>query len=185
MKMSSRLLMIVFAFALGLLPGLENLASAQDYGRRLGVRRGGEVSFEPRGSGVLFDALDPAIKKWYVPQELYAEYQWKQWEYTNYARNNYQRYVNTVLEGSDFYDFFGNFVNHSFKSGITIAASLHGLASVPNASVFEFCMSDSPLRHEITRERFVIDDEGYVAVPEGPGLGVTINEEIIEKYRVA
>lgn len=76
-------------------------------------------------------------------------------------------------------------VNHSFKSGITIAASLHGLASVPNASVFEFCMSDSPLRHEITRERFVIDDEGYLAVPEGPGLGVTINEEIIEKYRVS
>ena len=46
-------------------------------------------------------------------------------------------------------------------------------------------MSDSPLRHEITLERFMIDDEGYVAVPEGPGLGVTINEETIEKYRIA
>ena len=110
MKMSSRLLMIVFAFALGLLPGLENLASAQDYGRRLGVRRGGEVSFEPRGSGVLFDALDPAIKRWYVPQELYSEYNWKQWEYSNYARHHYQRYVDTALEGDYFYDFYGNFV---------------------------------------------------------------------------
>jgi L-alanine-DL-glutamate epimerase-like enolase superfamily enzyme len=76
-------------------------------------------------------------------------------------------------------------VNHSFKSGITIGASLHGLTSAPNASIFEFCMSDSPLRHEITHERFTIDVDGNIAVPEGPGLGVTINEETIEKYRVA
>jgi L-alanine-DL-glutamate epimerase-like enolase superfamily enzyme len=76
-------------------------------------------------------------------------------------------------------------VNHSFKSGITIAASLHGLTAAPNTSIFEFCMSESPLRHEITHERFEIDNEGYIAVPEGPGLGVTINEATIEKYRVA
>ena len=47
----------------------------QDYGARLGtVRRGGQVSYEPTGPGVLFDALDPVVRKWYVPQELYAEY---------------------------------------------------------------------------------------------------------------
>ena len=46
-------------------------------------------------------------------------------------------------------------------------------------------MSDSPLRHELTHERFAIDDEGHVAVPEGPGLGVTVNEETVSKYRVA
>ena len=37
-------------------------------------------------------------------------------------------------------------VNHSFKSGITIAASLHGLAAVPHGEVFEYCMAESPLR---------------------------------------
>ncbi|NKB69589.1 MAG: mandelate racemase/muconate lactonizing enzyme family protein [Candidatus Latescibacteria bacterium] len=62
-------------------------------------------------------------------------------------------------------------VNHSFKSGITIAASLHGLAAVPHGDIFEFCMSDSPLRHEITHQRFDLVD-GYVHVPTGPGLGV-------------
>ena len=75
------------------------------------------------------------------------------------------------------------FVNHSFKSGITIAASLHALAAVPGGEMFEFCMSDSPLRHELTRERFEVKD-GYVHVPEGPGLGVTVNEEVVERYRV-
>lgn len=75
-------------------------------------------------------------------------------------------------------------VNHSFKSGITIAASLHALAAVPGGEMFEYCMSESPLRHELTHERFEVVN-GHVAVPEGPGLGVTVNEETIEKYRVA
>lgn len=75
-------------------------------------------------------------------------------------------------------------VNHSFKSGITIAASLHGLASVPHGEIFEFCMTDSPLRHDVTREKFEVVD-GRVHVPDGPGLGVTIDPETIDRYRVA
>ena len=74
-------------------------------------------------------------------------------------------------------------VNHSFKSGITIAASLHGLAAVPHGEIFEYCMADSPLRHELTHEKFEVVD-GYVHVPEEPGLGVTINEATLEKYLV-
>ena len=85
-------------------------AEAQDYGTRLGVRRGGAVSFDPYGPGVLYDALDPAVKKWYVPQELFNEYQWRQWEYSNYARNPYERYVSSVIEGNYFYDIYGGFI---------------------------------------------------------------------------
>ena len=90
-------------------------AAAQEYGSRLGnVRRGGEVSFDPRGPGVLFGALDPAMKKWYVPQELYAEYAWRQWEYSNYARRHFARYVDIALEGDYYYDLYGNFVTHGW-----------------------------------------------------------------------
>ena len=42
-------------------------------------------------------------------------------------------------------------------------------------------MAESPLRHDLKHEKFAVVD-GYVHVPEGPGLGVTINEEIVEKY---
>ena len=94
---------------------LATALSAQDYGTRLGnVQRGGKVSFEPTGPGVLFDALDPAVRKWYVSQELYAEYQWQQWKYSNYARENYQRYVSTSLEGNFFYDLYGNYVTRGW-----------------------------------------------------------------------
>ena len=94
---------------------LVNAAQAQDYGARLGtIQRGGRVTYEPRGPGVLFDALDPAVRKWYVPQELYAEYRWNQWEYSNYARENYQRYVFTALEGYYFYDVYGNLLTRGW-----------------------------------------------------------------------
>ncbi|MEE2629213.1 MAG: hypothetical protein VX670_12215, partial [Candidatus Latescibacterota bacterium] len=89
-------------------------ALGQDYGNRLGTQRGGKVSFEPAGPGVMFSALDPAVKKWYVPQELVTEYGWRQWEYSNYARDPYQRYVSTTLEGDYFYDFYGNFIGRGW-----------------------------------------------------------------------
>ncbi len=88
---------------------------AQNAGSRLGeIKRGGRVDFSPKGPGVLFDALDPTVKKWYVPQELYNEYRWMQGEYTNYARNSYRRYVNTSQEGDYFYDVYGNFVTRGW-----------------------------------------------------------------------
>ena len=100
---------ILFGMALWALP-----ISAQDYGARLGAARGGEVTFAPQGPGVLFGALDPAVRRWYVPQELYKEFGWKQWEYSNYAREHYQRYVDTNLEGNVFYDLYGDFVGRGW-----------------------------------------------------------------------
>lgn len=106
-----RLFLILAAFILFV---SVQFAFSQQYGTRLGVQRGGEVTFEPQGTGVIFGALDPAIRKWYIPQELYNEYQWRQWEYSNYAREPYQRYVNTALEGDYFYDFYGNYVTRGW-----------------------------------------------------------------------
>ena len=84
-------------------------AVGQSLDRRFGTQRGAQLTFEPRGPGVLFDALDPALKKWYVPQELYVDYGFRQWEYSNYARDLYQRYVNTNRQGGPFYDLYGNY----------------------------------------------------------------------------
>lgn len=74
--------------------------------------------------------------------------------------------------------------NHSFKSAITLSASLHVLAALPEAELVEFCMTDSPLCHELTNEYLTVVD-GMVEVPTDPGLGVTINLDTVQKYRVA
>jgi L-alanine-DL-glutamate epimerase-like enolase superfamily enzyme len=74
-------------------------------------------------------------------------------------------------------------VNHSYKTGISIAASLHFLAAIPNSELLEYCVESSALRQTLTVEQFPIDEEGMVQVPEVPGLGVTVNEETVERYR--
>ncbi|MCY3791405.1 MAG: hypothetical protein OXH63_21745, partial [Gemmatimonadetes bacterium] len=84
------------------------------YGTRLGLQLGDQTSLAPQGPGVALNALDPAVRRWYVPQELYSEYHWRQWEYTNYARNPYERYVETTLEGDYFYDLYGNFLTRGW-----------------------------------------------------------------------
>ena len=75
-------------------------------------------------------------------------------------------------------------VNHCYKTDVLVAASLHFLASIPNSFILEFSVSSSPLRQKIAKEPIKMVD-GYVAVPEGPGLGVELNQEIVDKYRVA
>ena len=85
-----------------------------ELGSRRQVQRGGEVGFEPRGHGVMFGPLDPTVKRWYIPEELYNEYRWLQTQYSNYGRRHYQRYVNTAVEGDYFYDYFGDLASHGF-----------------------------------------------------------------------
>jgi L-alanine-DL-glutamate epimerase-like enolase superfamily enzyme len=45
-------------------------------------------------------------------------------------------------------------------------------------------MADSPLRHELTHEHFEVVD-GYTTVSSRPGLGVSVNEATVARYRVA
>ena len=67
------------------------------------------------GARVRPGALAPNRRKWYLPQNLYYEYSWRGWEYSNYARQNYQRYVNILLEGTRQYDLFGNYIARGWK----------------------------------------------------------------------
>jgi len=76
-------------------------------------------------------------------------------------------------------------VPHAWKSGIVKAASLHVNAVLPDALFQEYCVAQTPLNTSLTRERLPIDRDGLVAVPSGPGLGVSLDEQVVEHYRVA
>lgn len=73
-------------------------------------------------------------------------------------------------------------IPHAWSSGIVIAASLHFIASQPNSDLLEYCVWDTPIRKEMLKQDFTLKD-GYVDVPKGPGLGIEIDDEAIEKYR--
>jgi L-rhamnonate dehydratase len=74
-------------------------------------------------------------------------------------------------------------VNHSYKTGVNIAASLHFVAALPNTHYFEYCVEQGALRQTLTKQRFPVID-GDIRVPEEPGLGLELDEQVVEKYRV-
>jgi D-galactarolactone cycloisomerase len=71
------------------------------------------------------------------------------------------------------------FVPHSFYFGPGLAATLHVAASTPGVPYVEFPPGDleAPLLREPVRCR-----DGWLAVPEGPGLGADPNPEVLSRY---
>ncbi len=76
-------------------------------------------------------------------------------------------------------------VPHAWKSGIIKAASLHVNAVLSEAPFQEYCVAETPINTALTHPDLPIDDEGYVAIPTSPGLGVELDEELVEHLRVA
>ncbi len=75
-------------------------------------------------------------------------------------------------------------VNHFYTTGINLAAGLHWLVTRPSAFIFEYCVEETPIRWDVTKQRMEIDADGCVSVPEGPGLGIDLNEDAIDRMRV-
>jgi len=70
--------------------------------------------------------------------------------------------------------------NHCYKTPVSVAACLHWLSTHQAAFLFEDCVEDSPLRHELTIEPMIARD-GVMTVPDAPGLGVTLNEDFVKQ----
>ncbi|MBI2927956.1 MAG: mandelate racemase/muconate lactonizing enzyme family protein [Verrucomicrobia bacterium] len=74
--------------------------------------------------------------------------------------------------------------NHCYTSPVTVAACLHWLSTCRDAFIFEDSVDPSPMRHQLTLEKMQAK-AGWITVPDGPGLGVTLNEDFIKRYLVA
>lgn len=75
-------------------------------------------------------------------------------------------------------------VPHCFSTGINLTASLHWIASCPEWDLVEYCLRPSPLMRHLVRNLPPLID-GRVPVPDGPGLGIELDESVVEQYRVA
>ena len=74
-------------------------------------------------------------------------------------------------------------VLHSWSTGVIKAASLHVLAAMEEAEYFEDCVQTTELNQRLVTEKFPLED-GAVRVPTGPGLGIELDEEVLEECRV-
>ena len=74
--------------------------------------------------------------------------------------------------------------NHGFSTYINVAAALHWLNSVPNALIAELVVQEATnLRERITREKIRACD-GFLSIPQEPGLGIELDEEEIAQLRI-
>jgi D-galactarolactone cycloisomerase len=72
---------------------------------------------------------------------------------------------------------------HTSLTGLNVAASIHMLASVDNPGYFEADLSKhNPFRDELTQWQASIDADGLVHPPQGPGLGVELDEDLLKKF---
>ena len=76
-------------------------------------------------------------------------------------------------------------IPHGYRSNILVATNLAFLASHDADEWLEYSVANSPLRWDLTCERLPIGADGRVAVPQGPGLGVTLDEAAVARLRVS
>ena len=63
---------------------------------------------------------------------------------------------------------------------------IHLVAAIPNGLILEFYRETvDPLRGQLFEQPLTLDDDGYVTVPERPGLGMEPNYDILKEHRVA
>jgi L-alanine-DL-glutamate epimerase-like enolase superfamily enzyme len=76
------------------------------------------------------------------------------------------------------------FVNHTFTSHLALSASLQPYAGLRAHEICEYPFAPKPLARELTSKHLQRDTNGYVLVPDSPGLGIEINTEAIRRYLV-
>jgi L-alanine-DL-glutamate epimerase-like enolase superfamily enzyme len=76
------------------------------------------------------------------------------------------------------------FSAHTWSSALNTAASVHLLAISTQGSCMDFKPHESPMQHELVSDPWV-QENGYLRVRSSPGLGVTVLEEVVQKYLLA
>ena len=74
---------------------------------------------------------------------------------------------------------------HAFAGAVTLVASLHFAAAIPNALMLEWDQNPNGLRDELLKEPLRLEADGTVKVPERPGLGIELDRAAIERFRTA
>jgi L-alanine-DL-glutamate epimerase-like enolase superfamily enzyme len=71
---------------------------------------------------------------------------------------------------------------HAWSSAIVTAASLALSFATRRVLVFELKPEENPMQHELV-ERPVVQRHGFVEPLRGPGLGIEVRADVVEKYR--
>lgn len=70
---------------------------------------------------------------------------------------------------------------HLWSGAPAFAAGLHLAATQAAGFILEYSLGHNPMLHDLIEEDFPVED-GMVAIPDRPGLGITVRESFLEQY---
>ena len=73
---------------------------------------------------------------------------------------------------------------HAWLTDLLTAASLHFNAVLPRSLFLEYNVCDNPMLREIIRNPVQLETDGFIAVPQGPGLGIEVDEKAMHRFWV-
>jgi L-alanine-DL-glutamate epimerase-like enolase superfamily enzyme len=76
------------------------------------------------------------------------------------------------------------FVNHTFTTSLALSASIQPYAGLEQHSLCEYPSEPSALARELTSTRLIPDAQGFIRLPEKPGVGIEPDAGALKKYSV-
>ena len=73
------------------------------------------------------------------------------------------------------------FIPHGWNTALGLAADLHLASASRNTDIVEY-LPGSPFIDDLVENKWKLDDNGMLAVPNGPGLGISLNLDVVEKH---
>ncbi|MEX2541960.1 MAG: enolase C-terminal domain-like protein [Trueperaceae bacterium] len=72
-------------------------------------------------------------------------------------------------------------IPHAWSTGIVSAASLHLLATLPQARYLEYCIRPNPLNTSLVKNPVTVEN-GVAKVPQSPGLWIELDEAQLQEF---
>jgi D-galactarolactone cycloisomerase len=73
------------------------------------------------------------------------------------------------------------FIPHGWNTALGLAADLQLASASKNTDLVEY-LTGSPFIDEIVDTKWKLDSDGMLAIPDGPGLGITLSRDGVEKF---
>jgi D-galactarolactone cycloisomerase len=73
------------------------------------------------------------------------------------------------------------FIPHGWNTALGLAADLQLASACRNTDLVEY-LTGSPFIDEIVETTWQLDADGMLAIPDGPGLGITLNLDAVERF---
>lgn len=78
-------------------------------------------------------------------------------------------------------DYGARLIPHGWNTAVGLAADLQLASALPESDLVEY-LTGSPYVDELAVDGWQLDEEGFLAIPDGPGLGIELDMAAVARY---